>query len=127
MPVILSVTHPGLPDQPASVIDTSNSAVTASHRVAIHLVKVTHDPEDATRFGRDLLAAYSRTSETEGAELTHAGTGLTYRIDPVPERTYVSPPERLPGNPDHARVLGPVVRGRDLERAHRNYLKQKES
>lgn len=33
------------------------------------------------------------------------------------EPVYRAPRERVPDNPDHARVLGPVVRGRDLERA----------
>lgn len=34
---------------------------------------------------------------------------------------YRSPRERMPDHPEHARVLGPVVRGRDVERAHLAY------
>lgn len=34
---------------------------------------------------------------------------------------YKAPAERLPDDPDHARLLGPVVRGSDVERAHAAY------
>lgn len=87
MTVVLSVTGPGLPVED---MGRGNDPVVGMYRVAIHLVKITHDADDARSFGRSLLAAYTRTPETEGAQLTHPGTGLTYRMAPFG----VIPPDR---------------------------------